>query len=410
MSCFFCCLSSSVAPEEEDGLYSDPIFLSDEEEVTQLVLALPLGLRQPFDDFLTTSLAFASARESVALVDALELAWGDLVEQRSHNIRDASASKSPIDLDMWKTMENSFNKFRQRNDYGADQISEHLKGAKSEFRWLATWHFDTDLAFSHIECAKDVIVRMLTLYPFPQFVLSEHCERLVASLRGVGPLPDKLSLAISNRGRRGSLPSRDRTGDRLAGLLEAARVKGSHTQVPVANPKDWQAVSAHRRKELLDKFSRVAETLPSMVCVSDYLARDCPVVYVNPLFEKVTGYLLSEIKGKNCRFLQGKETDKGTVALMRKALSEHQTFHSDILNFTVEGLPFRNFLTFKPVWENLPSGDKRVCFYLAVQFDAQVLRKKGGMKRSAVQDLEEELIPTKILELEALITSLPCEI
>lgn len=49
------------------------------------------------------------------------------------------------------------------------------------------------------------------------------------------------------------------------------------------------------------------------VVVVDVLAPDAPMLYVNPAFERMTGYQTAELLGRNCRLLQGPDTDPAAV-------------------------------------------------------------------------------------------------
>ena len=45
-------------------------------------------------------------------------------------------------------------------------------------------------------------------------------------------------------------------------------------------------------------------------------------MYVNEAFCRMTGYDQDEILGRNCRFLQGPETDKSSLARIRIAMQQ----------------------------------------------------------------------------------------
>ena len=47
------------------------------------------------------------------------------------------------------------------------------------------------------------------------------------------------------------------------------------------------------------------------ITIADPNLPDCPLMYVNEAFCRMTGYDQDEILGRNCRFLQGPETGPG---------------------------------------------------------------------------------------------------
>ncbi|KAM3705478.1 hypothetical protein ACJW31_03G083500 [Castanea mollissima] len=74
---------------------------------------------------------------------------------------------------------------------------------------------------------------------------------------------------------------------------------------------------------------------PTSFVVSDALEPDCPVIYVNKVFEFYTGYLAHEVLGRNCRFLQYRDpraqrrhplVDPVVVSEIRRCLEEGSEF------------------------------------------------------------------------------------
>ncbi|HEX8373033.1 MAG TPA: ATP-binding protein [Chthoniobacterales bacterium] len=92
--------------------------------------------------------------------------------------------------------------------------------------------------------------------------------------------------------------------------------------------------------------------LKSGVVVGDPNLPDCPLVYGNPAFWKITGYLPEEMIGMNCRLLQGAKTDPNTVAEIREAMAARRTFYGEILNYRKDGTPFWHELTINPVFDD----------------------------------------------------------
>src|SRR5207344_2708191 len=64
------------------------------------------------------------------------------------------------------------------------------------------------------------------------------------------------------------------------------------------------------------------DAAPEGVMVCDAHAPDMPVVYVNRAMEHLTGYPVTEILGRNPRFLYGSDTDQDALKRLRAALNE----------------------------------------------------------------------------------------
>ncbi len=87
------------------------------------------------------------------------------------------------------------------------------------------------------------------------------------------------------------------------------------------------------------------------VVITDAQKPDNPIIYTNAAFEKVKGYKFEEVKGRNCRFLQGAETNSQTVDEIREALKQETSFRGEILNYRKNGEPFWNDLSISPVFD-----------------------------------------------------------
>lgn len=83
--------------------------------------------------------------------------------------------------------------------------------------------------------------------------------------------------------------------------------------------------------------------------ISDPHQPDNPLVFVNPAFERTTGYLAAEAVGRNCRFLQGPDTDPAAVARVRELLARREHGTVTLLNHRKDGTPFWNELSLSPV-------------------------------------------------------------
>ncbi len=105
---------------------------------------------------------------------------------------------------------------------------------------------------------------------------------------------------------------------------------------------------------------------------------DNPVVFANDSFCRLTGYRRDEIVGRNCRFLQGKDTDPATRQALHDAVKNVTPLETDILNYRQNGEPFWNRLLMAPVFD----ADQQLAYFFASQVDVTLERERlSGLER-----------------------------
>ena len=67
---------------------------------------------------------------------------------------------------------------------------------------------------------------------------------------------------------------------------------------------------------------KALQTAQQNFVITDPSLPDNPIVYASQGFLNLTGYSMEQILGRNCRFLQGPETDPEAVDKIRKAIEE----------------------------------------------------------------------------------------
>ena len=68
-------------------------------------------------------------------------------------------------------------------------------------------------------------------------------------------------------------------------------------------------------------FAAVKTTRMPMI-VTDPNLPDNPIVFANPAFMNMTGYGWNELVGRNCRLLQGPDTDQDTISELRRSIEQ----------------------------------------------------------------------------------------
>ncbi|WP_122465205.1 histidine kinase famiy protein [Brevundimonas lutea] len=121
-----------------------------------------------------------------------------------------------------------------------------------------------------------------------------------------------------------------------------------------------------------DIFFAAVEMTRMPMIVTDPNLPDNPIVFANVAFHELSGYATDELVGRNCRFLQGEDTDRETVAAVRNAIEKRTDIAVEILNYRKDGSAFWNALFISPVF----ASDGRLLYFFASQLD--VSRRKDA--------------------------------
>ncbi|WP_157091373.1 PAS domain-containing protein [Methylobacterium nodulans] len=113
-------------------------------------------------------------------------------------------------------------------------------------------------------------------------------------------------------------------------------------------------------------FITVLERTRQPMILTDPHLPDNPIVFANAAFQALTGYAEEDLVGRNCRLLQGPDTDPATVARIRAAIAEGREIRASILNYRKDGRPFWNELFVCPVFDEAG----RLINFFASQVDA----------------------------------------
>lgn len=121
-------------------------------------------------------------------------------------------------------------------------------------------------------------------------------------------------------------------------------------------------------------LKQAIESTSNGILITDARQPDHPTVYVNPAFERMTGYSLQEILGRNCRFLQKGGDDNGdedgngqaqALERIREGLKEEKEASAVLRNYRKDGSPFWNELFISPIRDS----DGSVTHFIGVQND-----------------------------------------
>ena len=123
--------------------------------------------------------------------------------------------------------------------------------------------------------------------------------------------------------------------------------------------------------------------------------QDNILIYVNPAFERLTGYTSEEILYQDCRFLQSGDRDQEALPSIREALSSGRSCREILRNYRKDGTPFWNELSLSTI----KNPDDGQTYFIGVQKDV-TLQVKAQQR---VAQLEAQLaeVQTELAALKA---------
>lgn len=138
--------------------------------------------------------------------------------------------------------------------------------------------------------------------------------------------------------------------------------------------------------ELNEYFQNASVALALASC-----AQDNPLLLVNRRFEELTGYVATDVVGRNCRMLQRDADNREARKRIHSFLdaSEQNAVRTQIVNFRKDGSPFINLLYMSKL--RGPGG--RCQFIFASQFD--VSRSQPHLLAAYDADLANSLAVLK---------------
>jgi PAS domain S-box-containing protein len=127
----------------------------------------------------------------------------------------------------------------------------------------------------------------------------------------------------------------------------------------------------------------VMSVSPLSMVLTDPHRPDYPLIFVNRAFTALTGFSEEEVLGRNCRLLQGPETDRTAVRVLGDAVAVVGEAQVDLWNYRKNGSQFWNSMYVGPIFGR----DGRLLYYFGSQTDASV-RREVDEARSQAQRMD----------------------
>ncbi|MEQ3554211.1 SpoIIE family protein phosphatase [Pseudonocardia nematodicida] len=245
--------------------------------------------------------------------------------------------------------------------------------------------------------------------PLARVAAGESVPGVPVALHGTGLVPDRDGAPVggAEAGAAGSVP-----GDGGTASSTLVWVTGFALADPQAGSSDGESAgvgpsralavllpladsdgSGRDRSRMEFLRDRAVLATEMSFTISDPQRDDDPLAWVNPSFERLTGYPLDEVVGKNCRFLQGPNTDRASVRRIRQALHDRRPITEVLLNYRRDGTAFWNQISISPVHD----GDGELVNFVGVQSDVTERVVVEQERRAALADAEAARAQLRLL-------------
>jgi len=131
------------------------------------------------------------------------------------------------------------------------------------------------------------------------------------------------------------------------------------------------------------------ENVPVALVITNPAIEDNPIVFVNSAFTRLTGYSPEVSVGRNCRFLQGPETDPGAVRQLREGIAREREFSVELVNYKADGTPFLNQIYIAPLRDG--AGTLRYFIGLQRPLGAQTARQVQSGAETALREIHHRV-------------------
>ncbi len=134
-----------------------------------------------------------------------------------------------------------------------------------------------------------------------------------------------------------------------------------------------------RMEQWLLLRDRAIQQVSQGIVICDARQPDNPVIFASAGIQRMTGYREDELLGRNCRILQGPETDPDGVRTLREAVEAGRGAAVELLNYRKDGTTFWNAMSIDP------ARDERgeLAYFVGVQSDITERRELEAQLRQS---------------------------
>ncbi|KQQ40118.1 hypothetical protein ASF61_04820 [Duganella sp. Leaf126] len=201
--------------------------------------------------------------------------------------------------------------------------------------------------------------RQLGALRLADLFIEDDRERVEALLRDAGEQQDAQSIEASMQGSDGAL---------VTFLLSVANAPGTGQVCGFGID-----ITARRAREsLLRLRERALHAASNGIVITRCMGRENPIDYVNPAFERITGYTAAEALGRDSRFMAAPGLDDDLRTQLREAIRERREATVVFRNLRKDGGLFWNELSVTPVQDERGM----VTHYIGIINDVTVIKER----------------------------------
>ena len=165
----------------------------------------------------------------------------------------------------------------------------------------------------------------------------------------------------------------DKAGKGTPYLFTGARIESKNKQYLCGMGLDISI--RHQQEEQLRLRERALHAASNGIVITRCSGRDNPIEYVNPAFERITGYRLEEAIGRDPRFMAAPGMDSEARVMLRRAIDERREVNATFRNQRKDGVLFWNDLTITPVADETG----RITHFIGVINDITALKQRTAL-------------------------------
>ncbi|MDZ8035815.1 MAG: PAS domain S-box protein [Nostoc sp. DedSLP04] len=155
-------------------------------------------------------------------------------------------------------------------------------------------------------------------------------------------------------------------------------------------------------EETLRLRERALAATSNGIMIADAKIAYNPIIYVNPAFEQITGYSVTDVIGQNCRFLQRTDTQQPALNELRSSIQAGRSCKVVLRNYRKDDTLFWNELSISPIHDD----NGELSHFIGIQRDISDVYKELCLRKQAEANLRRQALTFENMHDGVIITDL----